>query len=652
MSTINTTGNYMFSYGDVPVLIDNITNTEQYNADLGVIYNKLSATTITVSTLSFPGGVNVPTKIEFGTAHKFVKNSTVYCEGDINGYFKVLSAGVDYVIIDFQWSDSTPTAVDVYNISLFRGSLGEGADEITFNLKNELSNFLYPNINETNELYPAPWTRFEYELVLNESYQYELEFEDNGFFAGNVGFYNTSITSLTGIPFKIGDKIEIKQNNTAIDFPQYTRDTATNFSLAFRGVNNGTSGQFRVGQTVNVLGGDFPGVYQVIRTDVFDTPGREVVVVNRTFEDNVVVGVQSTLVGNIRPEYDGVTTIKEIFIDGVLGLVIVTDKSFTNNSIAIPGKITYPSNRRLITWNSSRITDNTVVWGNLTNFKWEQDNANEYVIDQARNYSGNSISTILPQYTTELISEMDKLVVNREDYLFGLVHSLNDTSKENFVEILTYDKNYNKIGEILMNNSDELIDYYFPMGLKQIRDILNEPYVGENFGDLVADYDIIRYYEIRLWKNVSFLTKKIGFRVSDCSNFDKISINFVDDKGSLLSVPTNLVNREFSEVQQDEYYKNTGKFNGGDWGYGDFRAKTIFNNREIEKIRLTTDWLKDFDAKIVKEMLTSSHKYLTIDGKLIPIQSINDEVEVKTVTNDQIINYTFEVTIAVDNFRK
>ncbi len=650
MSTINTTGNYMFSYGDVPILIDNITNTEQYNADLGVIYDKLSALTISISSQSFAGGVNVPTKIEFGTGHKFIKNSTVWVEGDINGYFKVLSTGSNYIIINFQWSDSTPTSCDVYNISLLRGSLAEGTDNITFNLKNELSNFVYPNINETNQLYPAPSTRFEYDLVLNESFKYELDFTNIVNEGGNMAIVNSGITSLTGVEYKVGDKISIEQNQTLKIFPQYDSD-GTN--LRFRGQNNATILQFQPGQTVNVVGGDFPGIYNVIEVSASDlTPSaRELVTVNRAYTGSTV-GVQSTLVGNIRPEYDGPTVIKDIFIDGTNGLTIVTEKQFTINNIQIEGKSTYAGGRNLIIWNSAKEQNNTVVWGNLTNFRWEQDNANEYVIDQARNYSGNSISTILPQYTTELISEMDKLVVNREDYLFGLVHSLDNTSKENFVEVLTYDKNYNKIGEILMNNSDELTDYYFPMGLKQIRDILNEPYVGENFGDLIADYDIIRYYEIRLWKDVSFLTRKIGFRISDCSNFDKISINFVDDKGSLLSVPTNLVNREFSEVQQDEYYKNTGKFSSGDWGYGDFRAKTIFNNREIEKIRLTTDWLKDFDAKIVKEMLTSSHKYLTIDGKLIPIQSLNDELEIKTVTNDQIINYTFEVTIALDNFRK
>lgn len=648
MSTINTQGNYMFSFGDIPVLIDNITNEENYNADLGIIYDKLSSTNVKVSNQSFVGGVNVPTKIEFATTPKYKKNAIVWVEGDIFGYFRVLDTGSDYIVIDFQWGDSTPTNVDVYNISLFRGSLAD----ITFNLKNELSDFVSPDIKQTNELYPAPSTAFDYDLILNESYQYELEFEDNKNISGNVAFINASITSLTNIPFKVGDKIEINQNNTAIDFPQYTRDVATNFSLAFRGINNGISNQFRVGQTVNVLGGDFPGVYQVIRTDVFDTPGREVVVVNRTFEDNVVVGVNSTLVGNIRPEYDGVTVIKDIFIDLTDGLTIVTEKGFTDTSLQIGGKVSYPQNRRFIIWNASRENDNKVIWGNLNDFQWEFDNANEYVIDASMPYTGNTISTIIPSYDLTDIKQMDKLRVNREDYLFGLVHSLDDVSKENFIIIDTYDKNYNKIGEIGINNVDEHTDYYFPMALGQIREILTKAYVTEISGNLVSDFNKIKYYEIRLWQSVSFLTRKIAFEISDCSNFDNISINFVDDKGSLLSVPTNLVSRQSSEVQQDEYYKNNGKFSNGDWNYGDFRKKSIYNNREIIKYRLTTDWLKDFDAEIVRAMSTSPYKFMTIDGMLIPIQSLNDEVEVKKLTNDQIFNYTFDVTIALDKFRK
>lgn len=650
MSTINTEGKNMFSFGDIPVLIDGITPQENYNSDLGIVYNKLSSTNVTVSTEQFPAAVNVPTKVEFGTSHKFVKNSTVWVEGDINGYFRVLKTGSDYIVINFQWGDSTPTNVDIYNISVFRGSLAEGATDITFNLKNELSNYVSPDIKETSELYPATSTVFDYGLLLNESFDFIEEFEDIKDIGGNMAIINPTITSLAGIPLKVGDKININQNQTVIDFPQYTRDVPTDFSLAFRGANNGVTNQFRVGQTVNVLGGDFPGIYQVIRTDVFDTPGREVVVVNRTFEDNVVVGVNSTLVGNIRPEYDGVTVIKDIFIDATDGLTIVTEKEFTDPSVTITGKFRLTNN--FIKWLEDTSDDYKVIWGNLNDFQWKPNNAFEYIIDFNRPNAENRISTVHRQYDLTDIKEMTKLRVNREDYLFGLIHSLDDASKENFIIIDTYDKKYNKIGEIGINNIDEHTDYYFPMALSQIRDILTEPYVSEISGDLVADFNTIKYYEIRLWQSVSFLTNKIAFEISDCSNFDNISINFVDDKGSLLSIPVNLVNREFNEVVQDEFYKNNGKFDNGDWGYGDYRRKTIFNNRQIVKYRLTTDWLRDYDADMVVNMLTSSHKFVTIDGMLIPIQSLNDEVETKRLINDQIFNYTFDVTVAVDKFRK
>lgn len=652
MSTIITQGDNMLSYGDIPVLIDNITSIEQYNADLGIIYNKLSSTNITISNLSFVGGVNVPTKIEFATPPPYKKNSIVWVEGDIFGYFKILELGSNYIIINFQISSSFPVSVDIYNISLLRGSLGEGEGQITFNLKNEISDFVTPQIKETNQLYPAPLTTFNYSLILNESFQFEIEFEDNAFVLGNVGFTNSAITSLTNIPFKIGDLIEINQNNTIKNFPQYTRDSATNLNLAFRGDNNGNVNQFRVGQTVNVLDGDFPGIYEIIRTDVTDVPGREVVVVNREYDDSAVTVNASTLVANIRPEYDGVTTIKDIFIDIVLGLVVVTDKPFTDSSVAISGRISYPQNKRLIKWNASKKNDNRIIFGNLGDFQWEQNNADEYIIDLARTFSDNYISTILPSYISSSVQTMDKLKVNREDYLFGLVHSLSDFSKQNFVVIETFDKNYNQLGEIGLMNSDLHTDYYFPMALSQIRAILGESYVIQATGDLNTYFNNVKFYKIRIHSTVNFLTREIGFEISDCSNFENISLNFIDDRGSLLSVPTNLVSRQFSEFNQNEYYKNTGEFSDNNWSYGDFRNKTIFNNREIIKFRLTTDWLKDFDAEIVRAMLASSHKYMTIDNMLIPIVTLNDEVEVKKLTNDQIFNYTFEVTIASDKFRK
>lgn len=654
MITLNTINEVSAAFGDNPIQVTTTDDFDNHSIQLNIAYDKLNSTNISPYTQPIPGSVNVPTLIDFEAAHTFKIGDEVYINDNndlITGTSKVIKVLPQKIVIDTQITSGQPTDIDVYKTATFNAPFIN--NEAVFNLKSELNNFVNSSYKNDNIILNANSTRFTYDLFVAEKFMYELEMEDmessdsvtpvDGF----VTLFNTSIVSLTGIPFKIGDKINIQQDFISLDFPSYQEN---NGQLQFVGNPADPVLIYLPDLTVNIIGNSFySGPAKVTDTSFGMSPTRALVTVDVPYSGSSV-GTTSTLVGTVRPLRDGAAIITDIFIDATNGLTIVTDKQWDlNTTIALPSTIKYAQGRRNLNWNSATNTDLIVFQGNVQNNNWTADNMDKFLVDFGRSYELNYISTILPQYTTENINTLKKVIVNRDDMLYGLLHTLTDASKENRVEYLCYDSNYNLTNEIAIINTDLLIDYYFPMSLKQLLDNTSKI---EAFGILANTYNNIKYYEIRIWEATNFLTRKLAFEVSGCSEFEQISLCYRDDFGSLISFPVNESRRTFTEIEQETYYKNIGKFENNSWNHGTNRNISIYNNKSVDKYRLTTDWISDYQRQFVTPFMESNDKYLYKDSILIPINVINDEIEHKQNLVDLIYNYTFDVQEAFNKFRK
>jgi hypothetical protein len=654
MITLNTINEVSAAFGDNPIQVTTTDDFDNHSIQLNIAYDKLNSTNITPYTKPIPGSVNIPTLVDFGVAHTFKTGDEVYINDTddlISGTSKVIKVLPQKIVIDKQITTGQPTDIDVYKTSTFNAPFIN--NEAVFNLKNELNTFVNSSYKNDNIILNANSTRFTYDLFVAEKYSYELQMEDmessdnvtpsDGF----VTLFNTSIVSLTGIPFKIGDKININQDFISLNFPSYQ---ANNGQLRFVGEITDPILVYLPQTTVNIIGNSFySGPAQVVDVSAGLSPTRALVTVNIPYTGSHV-GTASTLVGLVRPLIEGAVIITDIYIDGTNGLTIVTDKQWDLNlGVALPSTVKYAQGRRNLNWNSATDTDLIVFQGNVQNFDWTVNNMNKYLCDTTRNYALNYISTILPQYTTDNINTVKKVMINRDDMSYGLLHTLDNISKENAVEYLCYDSNYNLINEIVLINTTELIDYYFPMSLKQLLDNTSKV---EGVGLLSNTYNDVKYYEIRIWRSVSFLTRKLVFEVSGCSDFEQISLCYRDDFGSLISFPVNESRRKFTEIEQEIYYKNTGNFQNNTWNHDTNRNINIYNNKSVDKYRLTTDWINDYQRTVVIPFLESNDKYLYKDSTLIPINVINDEIEHKQNRVDLIYNYTFDVQEAFNKFRK
>jgi hypothetical protein len=237
--------------------------------------------------------------------------------------------------------------------------------------------------------YRGPDTKKCFGLLCGYESQYVFQFQDNIFISGGtVGFYNTSITSLSGTPFQVGQIIQIQQN--PVTWP-YTGISSTVNGVRYSSNQNHS---FVAGQQIQVQGqttltsyNGFTTVFNPVSTNYLTTP--------QTF-----VGSSSTpgyIYGIPRPSYNTTATITGIYVDPTYGLVIKTNIAFAGSSVPITGQITYPSNQLTQVLNQFVDYDAFCIFNAHVNRPdYTISFFDKYVV-QTRSFSGNNISTILEQ---------------------------------------------------------------------------------------------------------------------------------------------------------------------------------------------------------------------------------------------------------------
>lgn len=705
------------AYSALPLRLSSFgaTNSTEYKYLINILWDKVDKSSVSSA------GYNqyIYTAITFTENHNFSKGDIVFVNDDVNGdektgYYTVMNVpSSNQIIIDLvpdtPWgaSASVVSRVIKYKMS------PDLESEAKLDLSNTIKDFVTQNLQDVNEIYEAPDTRFSYDLALGSESKFIYTFEDNYFGgASGVGFNNTLLTP-GDVPFEIGDEVLVQQDLVGW---VYTDNIFLDGNLGFTSSN---THNFRVGQQITIEGQSTQPYYNGPTTII--EVGPTWIKTDKTFTTSTPVegGVGW---GVPRPEYNGVFTITDIFVDGSFGLVITVNTPFTDSSGPIPGTIRFADDRLTITPNELVLTDKEAYNSRIHRLDYSI-NAYDKFVNQVRTSSANNISTILGssnRYVIEastkswlLVHAYDTLerqflprftfydssdnilstytmglnydyepIVNIDNYLNNGGNLQLDTNTAHNLQpgdtVELFQSPYNGVYEVLSVQSSVLVtldtgflgggllgaeylrkinnpyieDYYFPVGLDQFAANTNTSKLfGATFSTIV---DQIDYYEVYLERLGSRASNSVFYSLNDdCSQYDIYHLMWKDEKGSWISYPFIYISKDFTEVERKQYYKTEGNWSNNSFGYDSYgRGEKTYFARSRDKVLLNSGWIKEYENELIKDLMQSAAVYVQLpDGTLVGGVIEENQVELKKAVSDKIWNYTFNVRLTNNEYR-
>ncbi len=673
--------------------------------------------------VEYQGKVYLQVTCLFGTnAELFETGTRIFLNGI--GYANILdvdrsliSGGIISYTIDLDYNNVFLNMPDAFYLTIPHsidptpGYLGDeniynaGYINIAQDLRTKVSSHFYPYYVP----YLANETVFNYSIAIGYESKYEFNFTDNALVGGNVAFVNPtlSVGDLDDVPFKIGDEINIQQDLYEWVF---TDNLFSGGNLAFTNSNPAIIHNFREGQQVFVTGQITEpannGYVTVAATSITDT---NTLITDKTFITSTPVEGGSVF-GVPRPEYNTVTTVKDIYYDGVLGVVILTHLAFTGSSQPISGTITYADS----TFKNKFIAV-------------ELDNEEEEEVPLVR-------QTSLSYFNTEifpLLCEFDEYYwigipskglgkgasfqpqvlkdtgVNTGTFIYkcapfaisyvlikGLISAYDDI---NFIfEYSIYDNDGVTIDTFnsQIAFSDINRAWYFPLGYASILaygESLGNTFTGTNPASIALR---IQYYDADDMVYVDAMSPLFIEVDQQCPNYKAIGdfsildetyyIIFRDSMGSYLSIPCFNKSIESKETTTSTYYKNHRYVEdqyttetlpkvdampspGGSRKIGgaksEARGRTNLYKRSNNKVKLNTAFLTDQEVRLVTDMIDSSEVYIqkgsfpTFDEESFDVcqvfaaQLLNTEVQTIKRSDGDLAQYSFDFSMSIDNLK-
>jgi hypothetical protein len=641
-SAITTPHTYMAAYSAVPIKVYSTEWDTQENFKYLI---NLCWDTITISSITTASyGNNAYTKLTVASSIDYEIGDSVFLEDVINsnqftGYYNVQAIpNSTSILIDLITGLQTNTSGNklskVVKWKLNPDPDGYGKLDLSNVLKDKVSDVLTGQSVNYGLTYNGEDTRFCYTLFCGSEKNYVFEFEDNLFSGGSVGFYNSNILSLSGVPFQVGDLITITQDQ--VGWP-YTDNFFSSGSVGFTG---STQHSFLAGQTITVTGQETNPYYNGITTILSATTYG--LITNKSFQGASPVE-PGIIYGIPRPEYNATALITEIFTATTYGVVIITNIPYTTSSVTIPGSIQYANGVITTSPNELKITGGCVFNAHINRPDYSLTAYDPYVV-QSRSPILNNLSTIFNNTDYYRVEE------NTIGFLLG------HTYLDSYVDGMVYDfynSNNTSLGRIRIPKIDSRdTDFYFPFGLTQIS---QAPYV--NITGTFSGYSgSVNSYSMFLYDGGAYTqrTNTINFKINpDCSMYELFHIMWKDRYGSYISYPFIYMSRKNIESDRKTYYKQEGNWNNDTFQYYDYdRGETNFYTQSKNSYVVNSGWLYQFETELMEDLMQSTDVYLqTPDNRLYPCMINDTSVELFKEINEQIFSYTFNLRVAFNEFR-
>lgn len=594
---------------------------ENYVAKINIVYDPLlciQLTPVDINKTSIQ--VVDPTNYKIGDSVFYYDRSTT--DGTYSGYYTVLDIGndgmFDTITLDLSMTIPSPVSMIADTISYMYHYISYNMEPINefvnLDIHNTIKDFVGTSLYaESFSVVPTGIENFMYGLIFGEEYNYVYNFDDNIFatVVGGLGFINYSLTDPTEVPFQVGDVINITQDRQEWLYENNQFDSG---SLAFTNTSLSSSHNFQPGDLIYVEGqSTYPESNGYVK--VLSTSDAYNLVTEKTFPGST--GAEGgSIFGYPVPQNDGVATIVAIYYDGTAGgLVIETDKGFTESTAPISGKIRLVNNKKFgnnIVETSITFTESTFPvysFAHICRFDkqhYSRFNPNEnFPITSSAIYlfigeaNTNLWSTILSQDTVYydyddneiqvqgLWNRIDKMspgfILFRQQHFSesfppsGPLDNFYDADapiSAKFFKYNCYDKSKNIIGSFYIDtiiNTTYVKNYYAPTSLFQIAaEMIPTGISGFN---LNTEYNNIYYFDIQAFADPTSddfpmpgaeISTKIRFGIDqDCSSLPTYHLTWLDSFGSYIAFPFKYNTEQSTDVKRNSFYKNEGQWSNG-----------------------------------------------------------------------------------------
>ena len=642
-SAITQPNTYMAGYSAVPLKVFSTDFNQQflYKYLINIVYDKVTISNDTSVNI----GSSVYTLLTSTINHDFVIGDTVLLDDSVNsnnqtGYY-IVQAIVSSTQFAIDLIPNTPFPNSGFTVSkVIKYKLSPDLDGYgKIDLSNTLKDFVTQNLTGQSQnyalSYDGPDTKFCYDLYCGSEKQYTFNFDDNLFSGGSVGFYASGITSLSGVPFEVGDVIRVEQD--VVEWP-YTDNFFNTGAVGFTG---STSHSFLPGQQITVTGQQtFPyynGQTTISGVTASGLTTFKIYQGNTPTEGGFIYGVP-------RPEYNATCTITQIFIHPTYGAVIITDMAYTTPSVQIPGNIIYADGRVTENPIELTITGKCVFNAHINIPDYSLTAFDKYVI-QVRSSNANNISSI---FGTTNCYRIEPNTVG-----FLLQHSYNST----YVDGMFYKfySNGTLLGSVVITKPANALDWYSPIGLQQIGQstYTNTSGVFSGYSGNVTTYEVYGYDQVALGVYTQ-RTNDICFEINqDCSMYEVYHLMWKDKLGSFVSYPFIYMSRENIEVERQTYYKQEGTWNDNTFQYYDYgNGEKNFYLKSRRSYILNSGWLKEFERELILDLMQSPSVYLqTPDNRLFQCHLNETQLEIFKNINEQLFSYTFNIRVSSNEYR-
>jgi hypothetical protein len=634
-SAITQPDTYSNGYSFIPIRLSDTdaTTVASYKYIINIAYNGLTISSST--SYSYDGSVF--TQLTFAENHEYAIGDIILLEdstGLYTGYYIVLlKPSSTTVVIDLTLGAAMTGTIETSNVIKYK--VNPDPDfEAKIDLSNTLKDFVTQDLEDSNDIFAAPNTKFDYDLKFGYEGNAIFNFDDNIFQGGSAGFVDASLTAVTQVEFNVGDSITIEQD-------LYEWDYDDNYFYNGRvGYTGSTAHNFASGNTITVTGQITNPSYNG-PTTVYLSADTYGIVTYWSFLDSSPAE-PGTIYGVITPEYNVTANITNIVYSAGTGVIIITDIPFARSTPAIGGTIKHADGRYVTSLDSLSITGLSVYNSYVNQLDYTIDDFDKYVC-QFRSSTLNNISTILSGATKHRIEASTKSWL--------LAHNDYDPN-EISPRVTFYDSSDAQISQIIYNNTSDLDDFYFPIGINQLTG--NTDYTVQSGSELSAITSTVDYYSVGMERLGSAASELIWFEINnDCSRYELYHLMWKDARGSWLSFPFKYLSRDKTDVDRKNYYQTNGTWSSNSFGFDSYgRGERTYFARSRDKVTLNSGWLTEAENAIIKDLMQSAAVYIqTPDDVIIACTIDNKKIEFGKNINEQVFQYKLDIVYSNNEIR-
>jgi len=164
----------------------------------------------------------------------------------------------------------------------------------------------------------------------------------------------------------------------------------------------------------------------------------------------------------------------------------------------------------------------------------------------------------------------------------------------------------------------------------------------------------VKYYALRILNFTEdvWATKTIMFEIDDCENtYTDFELHYLNRKGGYDSFTFSGKSQQNTDIKKNFAKYNTRTIGASSITHNTYaQRKRAFHTSTMDKFRLTSRLLKDFEVEGLEDLVSSPEVYWKNDGNFVSVNVTNNSYRHSKSENGEV--YSMELEIEIDNSDK